>query len=316
MDVDEVQRILRQQSGLISRAQAMVAGAAPHDVARLVRRREWASALPGVYANHTGPLSWVERAWAGVLTVWPAALCDISALRAAEGPGSSRKREEVIHVCVDRHRRLVAPEGVVVHRLARLDERVRWNLGPPRLAYEDAALDVAIAAPSDFDTISVLASACQSRRTTASRMLETLDDRARVPRRRWVGAVLEDVAQGTCSVLEHGYLNRVEQAHGLPAGQRQLRSITSTGIVYRDVAYRGLLVELDGRLFHDTAEQRDRDFERDLDAAVEGKDGVRLSYGQVFGRPCSTAGKVSTLLRSRGWKGQPTACGPDCAQRG
>lgn len=40
----------------------------------------------------------------------------------------------------------------------------------------------------------------------------------------------------------------------------------------RDVAYRdqGWYVELDGRLFHDTAERRDADLDRDLDAAVSG----------------------------------------------
>ena len=72
------------------------------------------------------------------------------------------------------------------------------------------------------------------------------------------------------------------------------------------------LVELDGRLFHDTARQRDADLERDLDAAVEGMGTVRLGWGQVFDRACDTAGKVAALHRARGWTGSARRCGPDC----
>jgi hypothetical protein len=125
--------------------------------------------------------------------------------------------------------------------------------------------------------------------------------------------VLTDVAEGTCSVLEHAYLHRVERPHGLPRPQRQERGVTSTGIVYRDLEYGTLIVELDGRLFHNTVGQRDKDFERDLDAAVEGRDTRRISWGQVFDRPCSTAGKLGQLLQVRGWQGEPHPCGPTCA---
>ena len=42
------------------------------------------------------------------------------------------------------------------------------------------------------------------------------------------------------------------------------------GVVYRDADDGQVVLELDGRLFHDSTEQRDLDFERDLDLAVEG----------------------------------------------
>ena len=125
--------------------------------------------------------------------------------------------------------------------------------------------------------------------------------------------MLIDVAEGTCSVLEHGYLTLVERPHGLPRARRQKRGSTSTGVVYRDADYGQLIVELDGRLFHDSAKQRDRDLEGDLDAAVLGSDTRRLSYGQVFDRSCSTAGKIGQLLAERGWRGELRCCGPQCA---
>jgi hypothetical protein len=129
--------------------------------------------------------------------------------------------------------------------------------------------------------------------------------------------VLNDIAEGTCSVLEHGYLTQVERPHGLPRGRRQARGTGRAGRIYRDVSYpEPFEVELDGRLFHDSAESRDRDFDRDLVTEVEGRVTTRLSWGQVFDRPCWTAGQVGLLLQRQGWTGSPTPCGPECLLRG
>lgn len=262
--------------------------------------------------SHTGPLTWIQRAWAAVLSAWPAALAHESAVRAGDGPGRRYDDDAVIHIVVDQRRTVITPSGVRVHRRRSFDQNVRWNFSPPRLQYEHAVLDVALDAPDDLDAVALLARAVQSRRTTALRLLGSIGERSRVPRSDWLTAVLSDVAEGACSVLEHEYLSKVERPHGLPRGSRQRRAGTSTGVVYRDVAYDALLVELDARLFHDTAGQRDRDFERDLDAAVDGRQTLRLSWGQVHARPCSTAAKVGAVLGRRGWSGALTACGPGC----
>jgi hypothetical protein len=90
--------------------------------------------------------------------------------------------------------------------------------------------------------------------------------------------------------------------------------VTEQGLVLRDVVYDefGVDLELDGRLFHASARQRDRDLDRDLDAAVLGHATVRLGWGQVFDRPCVTAGRLAVLLQRGGWTGSPRACGPGC----
>lgn len=308
----DVREALALQAGVASRRQAILAGMTDADIRRLLRRREWAVVHPGVYVVHTGPLTWLQRAWAAVLFAWPAALGHESAVRAGDGPGRRYEDDAVIHIVVDQRRTVTTPSGVRVHRRRLFDEQVRWNLSPPRLQYEHAVLDMALEAGDDLTAIGLLARAVQSRRTTALRLLDSVGERSRVRRRAWLMAVLSDIAEGTCSVLEHEYLARVERAHGLPRGSRQRRAGTSTGVVYRDVAYDALLVELDGRLFHDTAGQRDRDFERDLDAAVDGRQTLRLSWGQVHVRPCSTAAKVAAVLARRGWAGSLAACGPGC----
>ena len=303
--------LLALQSGVLSRRQLTELGVRPHDLQRLIRRRDLARVHDGVFVDHTGRLTWLQRAWVGVQVAWPAALSHDSAIRAADGPGRAGRDDSVIHLAVDRNRHLVVPAGYQLHRTAGFPERVRWNTSPPRIVVEHALIDVAAGATDDFRAIAALAAAVQARRTVPSRIRDALDTRSRVPRRDFLRGVLTDLHLGTCSVLEHGYLTRVERPHGLPVADRQVRD-SLNGPVYRDVVYDvGQLVELDGRMWHDNPRQRDADLDRDLDAAVAGLDSVRLGWGQVYGRPCATAWRVGRLLTARGWRGRPTAC-PDC----
>ena len=304
--------VLRDQAGVIARRQALEAGLTSNDVRRLLRRREWVAVHPGVYVDHTGPLTWLQRAWAAVLYAWPAALCGESALRAVEGPGR-REDSGPVQVAVSVGRQVASRPGVNVRRMAHLDDRVLWNLWPPRLRFEEAVLDVALAAPTDLDAIGVVAGACGGRRTTAVRLRDAFAARERSPRRLFLSSVLGDVAEGACSVLEHAYLTKVERVHGLPRGERQRRANATLGVVYRDVTYDDVDLDLDGRLYHESIEQRDRDLDRDLDAAVESRLPVRLGYGQVVDRSCRTAARIAVLLQARGWQGAPRPCGPLCA---
>lgn len=317
--MDSLRHVLDLQSGVVSRRQVLAAGLAPHDLRRLVRRRELAPVFPGAYVDHTGVPTWLQRAWGALLVCgahevggrWDgAALAGASALRVADGPGRGEDGGPIV-VAVPCERRVQAPPGIVVVRTRQIDERVRWNLAPPRLTYDEAALDVALECHGELDAVAAIARAVQGRHTTATRMQEALARRARAPRRELLEGVLGDVARGSCSVLEREYVERVERPHALPQGQRQLRVGTVSGVVYRDNAFDELLVELDGRLFHDTARQRDADHERDLDAAVAGQGSVRLTWGQVIGRPCRTAGKLSQVFVRHGLRGG-RPCGPGC----
>jgi hypothetical protein len=147
-----------------------------------------------------------------------------------------------------------------------------------------------------------------------SALLEALRRRPRMRDRRLLAELLADLKDGACSVLEREYLRRVERAHGLPAGERQVADSIGGVSVERDVTYAayGLVVELDGRAFHGSAAARDSDHARDLDAAVS-RDlrTVRLTYGQVLGDSCRTAARIGELLGRGGWPGKVTPC-TDC----
>lgn len=309
----DIAGILDRQAGTISRHQALRAGCEPHDIRRRKRRREWAEVHPGVYVNHTGPLTWQQRAWAAVLVCAPAALCHESAKRAADGPGRTTHDDgKPIHVAVGSNRTPDPPPGVIVHRLADLDTKVHWNTSPPRQRVEEVAVDLAAKARRDIDAIAELCDVVRSRQTTPARLAAALDGRSRVARRRLLEAVVADVAAGTCSALEQGYLARVERPHGLPRAHRQFKE-SLKGPLYRDAVYShfGAIVELDGRMYHSSVRARDADLERDLDAFVTGRVTARLGWGQVFDRSCTTAYKLAVAFQRLGWNGQFQRC-PRC----
>ncbi|MCH1866185.1 hypothetical protein [Nocardioides sp. CFH 31398] len=308
-----VTSLLAEQDGVVSRRQLIGLGATGSDLRCWLRHRLLVTVHPGVYVDHTGEPTWCQRAWAAVLYAAPAALAGTSSLLATLGASRQLDARAPIAVEVEHGRTLEPPEGVVIGQTRHLDARVQWNRRPPRVRLEEAALDVAGAADDDLATFAVLAEVVCARRTTAARLAETLGRRHRQRRRRILAAVVADLDEGACSVLERAYLRDVERAHGLPRAGRQVRA-SSRGAIFRDVLYRafGVVIELDGRADHTRLHDRDRDLDRDLDAVVDGLVTARLGHGQVLGRPCATAVRVGRILQQRGWTGEPHPC-PRCA---
>jgi hypothetical protein len=307
MDPDDFQHLLWTQDGVIARFQLLELGAQPHDIRRLLRRRDLNAIHPGVYVDHTGSPAWRQLAQAAVLAAWPAALAGRSAL-------PTPAMETPIEVAVARSRWTPDLRGVRVRARSRFDDAVDWHKSPPRLKVEHAALQVAGRAADEAAAFQVLADACQARATSPGRLAEVLASYPRHARGRLLADLLGDLEAGACSVLERGYLQLVERAHGLPTAGRQVFDRVASGVCYRDVVYVafGVVVELDGRAFHDNARARERDLDRDLAAAVE-REAVtlRVGYGQVFTRGCATARSIGVILRRRGWTGEVMKC-PTC----
>lgn len=302
------------QAGVISRRQLREVGVGDDEIERRLRRREWARVYPGVYVDHTGPLTWNQRCWAAVLYHWPAALAGSSALHAYGVRGHEVALESPVEVVVDRSRSVRRHPGICIRQLVRFEQYCNLALSPPRERLEHAVLGVASRRASLDESVGVLADAVQAGRTTAPRLIAALGERTRLRHRAVLRGVLSDVDGGVRSVLEHRYLTRVERAHGLPAGERQRAVRIGAHSAYRDVDYipYGVGVELDGTMHTDTASARWADFDRDLAVLVSGSVTVRVGWRQVIS-PCRLAAGVATLLSARGWPGQIQPCSSDCA---
>lgn len=296
------------QNGVLARRQLLEVGYCSHDIDRLVRRREWRIAHPGVLVDHTGPLTWAQREWVAVLALWPAALCDESAI-----PGVPAHE---IHVAIGLHRTLTPLPGTRLHPTAHLAERADWRASPPRVRVDHAVVDLMsrrIRSGDVAGAYAALAQACFSA-TTPDRVERALSRRARVAGRAIISGMLSDLRTGACSVLERGYLHRVERPHGLPRADRQRPSIASGRRTAQDVRYEeyGVIVELDGRAIHDRPESWDADAARDLaELATAAAVTARVTYGLVFGGQCTTAGWIGRILQRQGWRGELVRC-PSC----
>lgn len=311
MPLDAVADHLAAQAGVVTRAQLLAAEVTQARIDTMLRRRELVVLHPGVYLTHTGTPTWAQRSWAAVLYAGRSALHRESALHR---PGKDAAPKGPVDVAVDWSRRVAPQEGVRIQRVRGLEDRVQWNLSPPRVRVEVAAIEVAHRAPDDLAAISALASVVGARRTVAARLRFEVERRKRLRRRRLLTELLDDLEHGTHSVLEHGYLVRVLRPHALPEPTlRQARVDGEGGPQYRDAVHDDLdlVVELDGQL-HDGSEARDDDADRDLDDLARGKVAPRLRYRQVFTTPCRTAARLAVLFRDRGWGGVPRPCIHGC----
>lgn len=310
--LDAVADLLRTQDGVVARGQLLAANLTQARIETLLRRRALVVVHPGVYLTHTGRPTWSQRSWAAILYAGRSALHLESALHR---PGKDPTPSGPITVAVDWARRVAPQDGIRIHRVRGLDSKVHWNLSPPRVRLEVAAVELAHRAPDELAAISALAAAVGSRRTVADRLRLEIERRGRLRRRALLSRLLVDLELGTHSVLEHGYLARVLRPHGLPEPtDRQAVVHAEGGTEYRDAVHdeHDLTVELDGRL-HDTTEARDSDADRDLDDLANGRSTPRLRYRQVFATPCRTASRLAVVFRDRGWIGVPRSCGaPGC----
>jgi hypothetical protein len=140
------------QHGVVSRAQLIGFGASEADLRRMLRR-SLTIVHPGVYVDHNGPLTWEQRAWAGVLHHAPAALGWESAFPRPPRSGP-------ILVAVGQRSRLTQVRGVHARRTAHLEQRLHPRSSPPRILLEHAAIDVASRRTDAAAMFRVLADAC------------------------------------------------------------------------------------------------------------------------------------------------------------
>lgn len=294
-------QLARAQAGAVTLEQCRMAGLPRTGLSRLVAEGLWVRAGRGLYVTH--PLEWGEstRQWLALLAGGEAAALGMETAAALQG---WRRPSRTVHVVVPWSRRVVQP-GPWLSHATRIPFRAVGD--PPRTTVERTALDLVRADPSNASAI--LADAVNSRRTTATRILQELEAFGTFPRRDVVRAILGDVGDGALSVLELMWLREVERAHGLPRGQRQ----SSSRVGLRDITYGRLVVELDGRLGH-TGAGAFRDMHRDNLHLLQGEPTLRFGFHDTDTRPCACAAMVVAVLRRMGHGVDWHSCRRGCVE--
>lgn len=308
------QAVAEEQGGLICRRQLLDLGLTRTQAIANVDNGRWQRIHPGVYATFTGPLDSVQRIWAALLNAGAgSAACCSTALWLF---GVIDDVPETLHISIPEARRVEPLNNVRMHRrraMNRIPTPVHPAATPPRIRIEESLLDECSRLPED-EVIGLVLRATQRRKTTPSRIEGALSKRAYQPRRPLIRDVLAEATIGVASPLELHYRRRVEAAHRLPVGARNLLEVEHGSTRFRDVRYDrwNLLVELDGREAH-PADGAFRDMRRDNATALSGRATLRFGWRDVVGEACVAAAQVGLALQQRGWSGSIGRCGPDCA---
>lgn len=299
----KLRALAQLQSGVLSREQALAHGLSDRAIQRIVAQGWWRRLRGGVFQTSDAEPGWRTLAWAGVLIGGdearlhgPSAAFELHLLREAPHP---------IDIAVGRDRCVRSDDQWRFTKSRRLG-RTRGTL--PRTTTEDTVLDLITAEPDSM--AGIVTDAVSRRLTTIPRLRWATRGRSRLPRRAELDLLLADVAEGNQSPLELLYYRKVESAHELPKGRRQIRQANHTIV---DVGYGGggwlggLVVELDGRRGH-SGSGVFRDMRRDNYQAERGVLTLRFGWADCTSRPCEVARQVAVRLTGLGWDGLLRPC--------
>jgi Protein of unknown function (DUF559) len=305
--------LARFQAGVISRRQAIGVGMTTSAITSKVAHGRWRNMHPGVYATFTGTASRSALLWAAVLHGGTGA--QLSHETAAELLRLTDERCPLIHLTIPTERRVSPRDGTVIHRSSHMEQRWRFARSvPPHTMVEETILDLLDTAAHFDDAVGWITRAFQRNLTNEGNLRLAMDARKRLRWRARLDVVIPMAASGTHSTLEYRYDEDVERAHALPPARKQVPFAKPDGTRgFRDRYYDryGLVVELDGRRYHDDR----RDYDRRRDNAVAATAGATLRYGwdDVTRAQCETAAQVFVALRKRGYTGTLKPCAPSCA---
>lgn len=300
------------QAGVVSRTQAIRAGLTSDMVKFRLVSGQWQQLHRGVYATFTGRPGRAAYLWAAVLSAGPGAA--LSHETAAELHRLTDNSTHLIHVTVPVQRRVVAADGVALHRSARVVAAVQGHTNPPRTKVEETVLDLTQTAATFDDVCGWVTRAISRDLTGGDRLREAMSARKKLRWRTELDEFIAAASGGDHSVLEFRYHHDVERAHGLPESRRQVPFTGPDGRQgRRDRTYENyaVVIELDGRLAH-PAEDQWKDRARDNAAAVGGLQSLRYGWHDVRRQPCATAVQVARVLRLHGWDGDLRPCSPAC----
>jgi hypothetical protein len=298
----------RRQCELLTRRQCLAAGMTEHALRWRVSSGRWLRMHAGVFLTRPGRDDWLTTAVAALLAAQSGSNAADAALRGRSAGhlwGLFARPEGMVHLVVPQRRSVRLGDAVTVRRSMRWDDLVHERAYPWRTTVAATVLDIGVDGTA-VDALSIVARAVQKELVTTAELRRELTARGGHRFSRELKPALADVDDGLESGAEVLYVRDVERAHGLPIARRQ----TSGERARHDNEYDRwrLIVEVDGRLGHESWSDRVRDGRRDRRVLGTDKAVTRVFFADVAVTPCRTAAEVASILRTRGWRGAPRRC--------
>lgn len=221
----------------------------------------------------------------------------VSALQAA---GLEGWTEATIHVSVPEGTKVIAVEGVIVHRVRHLTSAVG---DPPRSATDWAALHAAAWAASDRSASTLLAMAVQQRLTTGQHLNVLVGSAARLRRIDHIRRVVADISNGAQALSELDFV-QLCRSHRLPPPEQQSARRGHRGRIYLDAWWSryNVAVEIDGSQ-HGSGLAYIDDALRDNELRHDGMTVLRIPALALHVEPGAFAEQIRRALRRGGWPG-------------
>jgi very-short-patch-repair endonuclease len=261
-------------------------------IRRLIARRDLVSVLPGVYAARPSPVSFEQRAWAGVL--WSGGvLSHHSAARLWDLPVAASRS---IHLTVAPAVRPTAA-GILLHRVTLMPGSITTIGDLPVTRRSATVLDLLRSEPL-LSARNLLDRAVQQGWIDARRLEAALVDQPSRTGNRQLRRLIVAIEPGADAESER-VLHRLLRQAGLTGWVAQYRVRLPSGLAFVDVAFpeHRLAIEVDGRRYHDAnsdAFERDRSRQNELHAC--GWRVLRFTWAAMRDDPAGVIRRVRELL--------------------
>jgi hypothetical protein len=291
-----VAAVLRQQGGVITRAQVLAAGWSEGKLRHRARPGgPWRAVLPAIYLSSNGPLAGGQREIAAALYAGPD--CVLTGRAALAQLGVRVPVTDVIDVLIPASVKRQDVSFVRVHRTARMPEQahvlngIRWAL---------AARAVADTARGEFELREVrelVAGAVQGGSCTIEQLAQEL--RAGPTRESSrLRAVLGEVADGIASAAE-GDLRQLVKRSGLPEPMYNPDLYVGSEFLARPDLWwpdAGVAGELDSREWHWSAAQWAKTIQRQRRMTAQGILVVQVTPSQTRTDPRTIAAEFKSAI--------------------
>jgi hypothetical protein len=252
--IHAVLALAARQDAVATREQLMTSGVTDAQVDRCLSVARWRSLSGSVLVLHNGPLARRQQLAAAALA--GARPCALAARTAAEAAGLVGWSAPIVEVVVPRGAKFPQLRGfrVRVHESRRFDaEDIVGGAWPPRVRIERALVDAASWMPQARPACGILAAGVQQRLTTATRLLDEMDNAGAIRRHRLLRRALLDIEGGAQSVSEIDFLNFCRRHHLPTPSLQSVRRDRNGRRRYLDATLIGptgqvVRVEVDGAL--------------------------------------------------------------------
>jgi hypothetical protein len=295
-------RAAAANGGFITRAVALTV-TANHVVADAVTDGALVRIFPSVYALPEAVARPEVQRHAALAYVPGSALSHLDGLGHWNLPGDPRASRLGVHVTCNAVQHHVDRAGVHVHRRRDFDlERHSVVRLGARVVPMEQAIVESWPLLSDHDQRLPAIVAVRDRRTTAARLVATLNEQPRTAGAAEMRQLFELLGLGIHSHLEAWGHAHVFSDPRLPASQTQVKvTLPGRRNVYLDRLFEAemLNVELDGAAYHGKPGQRERDLRRDAALAALGYLTVRFSHLRLMADPAGVIEEILAILAAR-----------------